>query len=135
MVTAQSLSISGKVIDKNSQEPVIGASVLIEGTSNGTITDLDGNFMLSNVPSKGNLVVSYIGYATQTLPINGRTSFSVVLAEDTETLDEVVVIGYGVQKKVNLTGSVVFCERRCIGTSSGSWMPHRVCKGWFRGCW
>ena len=106
MVTAQSLSISGKVIDKNSQEPVIGASVVIEGTSNGTITDLDGNFMLSNVPSKGNLVVSYIGYATQTLPINGRTSFSVVLAEDTETLDEVVVIGYGVQKKVNLTGSV-----------------------------
>ena len=105
-VLAQSLSISGKVIDKNSQEPVIGASVLIEGTSNGTITDLDGNFMLSNVPSKGNLVVSYIGYATQTLPINGRTSFSVVLAEDTETLDEVVVIGYGVQKKVNLTGSV-----------------------------
>ena len=59
-VLAQSLSISGKVIDKNSQEPVIGASVLIEGTSNGTITDLDGNFMLSNVPSKGNLVVSYI---------------------------------------------------------------------------
>ena len=57
MVTAQSLSISGKVIDKNSQEPVIGASVLIEGTSNGTITDLDGNFMLSNVPSKGNLLV------------------------------------------------------------------------------
>ena len=86
-VLAQSLSISGKVIDKNSQEPVIGASVLIEGTSNGTITDLDGNFMLSNVPSKGSLVVSYIGYATQTLPINGRTSFSVVLAEDTETLE------------------------------------------------
>lgn len=106
MVTAQSLSISGKVIDKNSQEPVIGASVLIEGISNGTITDLDGNFMLSNVPSKGNLVVSYIGYATQTLPINGKTSFSIVLAEDTETLDEVVVVGYGVQKKVNLTGSV-----------------------------
>ena len=76
MVTAQSLSISGKVIDKNSQEPVIGASVLIEGTSNGTITDLDGNFMLSNVPSKGNLVVSYIGYATQTLCcIHYRTMF------------------------------------------------------------
>ena len=103
---AQSLSISGKVIDKKSQEPVIGASVLIEGTSNGTITDLDGNFTLSNVPSKGNLVVSYIGYATQTLPINGKTGFSIVLDEDTETLDEVVVVGYGVQKKVNLTGSV-----------------------------
>lgn len=119
-VLAQSLSISGKVIDKNSQEPVIGASVLIEGTSNGTITDLDGNFMLSNVPSKGSLVVSYIGYATQTLPINGRTSFSVVLAEDTETLDEVVVIGYGVQKKSESYRICVFSERRCIGTSSGS---------------
>ncbi len=105
MVTAQSLSISGKVIDKNSEEPVIGASVLIEGTSNGTITDLDGNFMLSNVPSKGNLVVSYIGYATQTT-IDGKSSFSIVLAEDTETLDEVVVVGYGVQKNLNLTGSV-----------------------------
>lgn len=105
-VIAQTLSINGKVIDKNSQELVIGASILIEGTSNGTITDLDGNFMLSDVPSKGNLVVSYIGYATQTLPINGKTIFNIVLAEDTETLDEVVVVGYGVQKKVNLTGSV-----------------------------
>lgn len=105
-VMAQTLSISGKVTDKNSQEPVIGASVLIEGTTNGTITDVDGNFMLSNVPSKGNLVVSYIGYATQKLPINGKTNFTIVLAEDTETLDEVVVVGYGVQKKVNLTGSV-----------------------------
>lgn len=105
-VMAQTLSISGKVTDKNSQEPVIGASVLIEGTTNGTITDVDGNFMLSNVPSKGNLVVSYIGYATQKLPINGKTNFTIALAEDTETLDEVVVVGYGVQKKVNLTGSV-----------------------------
>lgn len=103
---AQTLSISGKVTDKNSQEPVIGASVLIEGTTNGTITDVDGHFMLSNVPAKGNLVISYIGYATQTLPINGKTNFSIALAEDTETLDEVVVVGYGVQKKVNLTGSV-----------------------------
>lgn len=105
-VMAQTLSISGKVTDKNSQEPVIGASVLIEGTTNGTITDVDGNFMLSNVPSKGNLVVSYIGYATQKLPINGKTNFTIALAEDTENLDEVVVVGYGVQKKVNLTGSV-----------------------------
>lgn len=105
-VMAQTLSISGKVTDKNSQEPVIGASVLIEGTTNGTITDVDGNFTLSNVPSKGTLVVSYIGYATQKLPINGKSNFSIALAEDTETLDEVVVVGYGVQKKVNLTGSV-----------------------------
>ena len=76
-VLAQSLSISGKVIDKNSQEPVIGASVLIEGTSNGTITDLDGNFMLSNVPSKGNLVVSYIGYVSQEIPL--KSSLTLVM--------------------------------------------------------
>lgn len=65
MVTAQSLSISGKVIDKNSQEPVIGASVLIEGTSNGTITDLDGNFMLSNVSiqRKSSRVLYWLCYA------------------------------------------------------------------------
>lgn len=105
-VMAQTLSISGKVTDKNSQEPVIGASVLIEGTTNGTITDVDGHFTLSNVPSKGTLVVSYIGYATQKLPVNGKTNFNIALAEDAETLDEVVVVGYGVQKKVNLTGSV-----------------------------
>ena len=104
-MAAQSLSITGVVTDA-SQDPVIGASVLVQGTTNGTITDVDGNFQLSNVPAKGTLLISYIGYKTQVLPINGKTRFTVVLAEDTETLDEVVVVGYGVQKKVNLTGSV-----------------------------
>ena len=99
-------TVTGTVVDAENGDPVIGATVVVKGQKDGVITDLDGNFMLSNVPSKGNLVVSYIGYATQTLPINGKTSFSIVLAEDTETLDEVVVVGYGVQKKVNLTGSV-----------------------------
>lgn len=103
---AQSLSITGKVIDKSNQEPIVGASVLIEGTTNGIITDLDGQFVLSNVPSAANLVISYIGYTTQTLPVKGKTNFNVALIEDSETLDEVVVVGYGVQKKVNLTGSV-----------------------------
>src|SRR3712207_6243498 len=103
---SQSLSITGRVLDKNNREPVIGASVLIEGTTNGTITGLDGDFTLSNVSPKNNLVVSYIGYATQVIPIDGKRNFEILLAEDTETLDEVVVVGYGVQKKVNLTGSV-----------------------------
>lgn len=85
---------------------MIGASVLIEGTTNGTITGLDGDFTLSDVSPKNNLVVSYIGYATQVIPIDGKRNFEILLAEDTETLDEVVVVGYGVQKKVNLTGSV-----------------------------
>lgn len=103
---AQTLSITGTVLDKNNQEPVIGASVLIEGTSNGTITDVDGNFMLSGVPANGKLIVSYIGYVSQQLAIGGKTTFNIVLTEDSKTLEEVVVVGYGVQKKVNLTGAV-----------------------------
>ena len=102
---AQSLTITGVVTDA-SQDPVIGASVLVQGTTNGTITDVDGKFQLSNVSAKGTLLISYIGYKSQALPVNGKTTFTVVLAEDTETLDEVVVVGYGVQKKVNLTGAV-----------------------------
>ena len=106
IVVAQSLSITGKVIDKNSQEPIMGANVLIEGTTNSTITNGDGQFVLNNVPTTANLVISYIGYATQTLPVKGKTNFNITLTEDSEALDEVVVVGYGVQKKVNLTGSV-----------------------------
>ncbi|EJW96933.1 TonB-dependent receptor plug domain protein [gut metagenome] len=103
---AQTLSITGKVTDKLTKEGIIGASILVEGTTNGTITDFDGNFSLSNVPADGKLAVSYIGYAAQVIPVQGKTHFDIVLMEDTETLDEVVVVGYGVQKKVNLTGSV-----------------------------
>ena len=105
-VVGQSLPIKGKVINKNSREPVAGASVLIDGTINGTITDIDGQFELSNVPAAANLVISYIGYTTQILPIKGKTNFYITLVEESETLGEVVVVGYGLQKKVNLTGSV-----------------------------
>lgn len=104
--TAQTLSITGKVTDKSTQETIIGASVLIEGTDNGTITDIDGNFKLSNVPANGTLVVSYIGYTKQAIPIQGKTHFNILLQEDSQKLDEVIVVGYGVQKKVNLTGAV-----------------------------
>ena len=102
---AQQLTVKGVVTDSKG-ETVIGASVLVEGTTNGSITDLDGAFEISNVSPKAVLVVSYIGYKTQKLPVNGKTTFKVVLAEDTEVLDEVVVVGYGVQRKSDLTGSV-----------------------------
>ena len=105
-VMSQSLSVTGSVTDKNNQEPIIGASVLVEGTTNGTITNADGEFTLSGVPTGGTIVVSYIGYTTQRIAVNGKTRLTIALAEDTEMLDEVVVVGYGVQKKVNLTGSV-----------------------------
>lgn len=87
-------------------ETVIGASVIEKGSAgNGTITDLEGNFSL-NVSPKATLIISYIGYATQEVPVNGKSFLNVELKEDSKTLDEVVVVGFGTQKKVNLTGSV-----------------------------
>ena len=84
---------------------VIGASVLEKGTTNGTITDIDGKFSIS-VSKESTLVVSFVGYSTQEIPVQGKTFFDIVLKEDSEVLDEVVVVGYGTQKKVNLTGAV-----------------------------
>ena len=86
-------------------EPVIGASVVVKGTTNGTITDFDGNFELSGVSKGATLEISFVGYATQEMTFNGQT-INVVLKENNEMLDELVVVGYGVQKKANLTGSV-----------------------------
>jgi len=96
--------ISGKVVD-DSGEPVIGASIRVKGTQIGTVTDLDGNFTL-NATSGSILVISYIGYKTQEITADGRTSLNITLQENTELLDEVVVVAYGQQKKTTLTGSV-----------------------------
>lgn len=106
-VTAQQQSkkITGVILDQ-AGEMIIGANVIVKGTTNGTITDLDGNFTLENVPSNATLQISYIGYISQEIPVNNQTSFNINLVEDTQTLDEVVVVGFGTQKKVNLTGSV-----------------------------
>ena len=86
-------------------EAVIGASVVVKGTTNGTITDFDGNFSLDNVKKGDVLVISYVGYQTQEIKWNG-TPLKVVLKEDSKTLSEVVVVGYGTQKKANLSGAV-----------------------------
>lgn len=102
---AQALSIQGKVVDTTG-EPIIGASVLVKGTSIGTVTNLEGAFILRNVPAKAMLEVSYVGYKSETFEVNGKTSMTITLQGNTEELDEIVVVGYGVQKKVNLTGSV-----------------------------
>ena len=100
----QTGTVKGQVVDANG-EPIIGASVLVKGTTNGTITDFDGNFTLNNA-SKGILVVSYIGYKTQEVPVNEKNLMKIILKEDTEVLDEIVVIGYGTVKKDDATGSV-----------------------------
>lgn len=95
--------ITGTITDSKG-EPIIGASVMVKGTASGTITDIDGKFTLN--ASGGTLVISYLGYQKQEVPIGGKTSFNITLKENSELLDEVVVVGYGVQKKATLSGSV-----------------------------
>lgn len=102
---AQDLAVSGNVKDATG-EFVIGASVLVKGTTNGTITDIDGNFTLTGLSAGSVIEVSYIGYVTQSLTVQDATPLQIVLKEDTETLDEVVVVGYGVQKKSVVTASI-----------------------------
>lgn len=98
------VKIAGKVIDEQG-EGVIGANVMEKGTTNGTITDLDGKFYLE-VSGKSILQVSYIGFNTQEIQVNGQKLFTIRMTEDSQSLDEVVVVGYGTQKKLNLTGAV-----------------------------
>lgn len=101
----QTKKIIGNVTN-TAGEPIIGATVLEKGnTTNGTITDIDGNFTI-NLPANATLSISYIGYITQEIQVGYQTSFKVVLKDDTKTLDEIIVVGYGSQKKANLTGAV-----------------------------
>ncbi|MDN0071015.1 TonB-dependent receptor [Bacteroides caecigallinarum] len=101
---AQTIEISGTVLDSG-KTPIIGASVLEKGTTNGIITDIDGNFTLSVSPN-GTLSISYVGYQTQEIHINGKTVFNITLKEDNELLDEVIVVGYGTMKKSDMTGAI-----------------------------
>ena len=104
---AQNLTVSGTVVD-GTDEPMIGATVQVDGTKNIVVTDIDGNFTLKNVAKNATLVVSYIGYKTEKIAVERpRPTFRVVLSEDSESLDEVVVIGYGgTRARRDLTGSV-----------------------------
>lgn len=104
MLYAQTKQISGVIIDEL-KEPIIGANVTIKGTTKGTITDLDGRFTLEVSPSNL-LEISYIGYVTQTVPVQGKSEFTITIKEDTQLIEEVVVVGYGVQKKSDVTGAM-----------------------------
>ena len=103
-LAAQTIKVTGTVID-SSDEPLTGATVMVKGTQDGASTDFDGKFTL-NAPSNGTLVVSYVGYTTKEVSINGKTDITIVLEENSTMLDEVVAVGYGTQKKVNMTGAV-----------------------------
>lgn len=99
------IKVEGTVSDEGGQ-PMPGVSVLIKGTSQGTITDLDGRYELANVPEDGTLVFSFMGYLSQEAAVSGRSIIDIDLEPDTKQLEEVIVVGYGMQKKVNVTGAV-----------------------------
>jgi len=103
---AAPINIKGKITDQATGETLIGVSVKIKGTSTGTLTDVTGNFSLT-APDNATLVVSYIGYSTLEVPVNGQTTLDIKLQASAKGLNEVVVVGYGIQKKATVTGSVV----------------------------
>ena len=113
---AQNITVTGQVVDVTS-EPIIGASVVVKGTTNGTITDFDGNFTLS-VQKGETLHISYIGYVAQDVKVMGNQPVKVVMAEDTETLDEVVVVGTSM-KKSDLTGAVASVSSKVLEEKTG----------------
>ncbi len=104
-VSQKTKTITGTIVD-SSGEPVIGASIVVKGTTNGTITDVDGNYSLSNVPENSTVSISYIGYQPLSYPASSKELSRVILKEDAEMLDEVIVVGYGTTKKANLSGAV-----------------------------
>lgn len=116
-LAAQTIQVKGTVKDKTG-ETVIGASVVVKGTTNGTITDFDGNFTLPDVPTGSTIAVSYIGYVTQEKEASAAMSF--VLSEDSEMLDEVVVVGYGTQKKSSVSGSVASVKADELPTAASA---------------
>ena len=101
----QMRNLSGIVVDEKG-EPVIGANVSIKGTTVGTITDFNGQFSLENVSDKAILLISYIGYLSQEIEVGNKAVFNIILKEDTQKLEEVIVVGYGTQRKRDLTGAI-----------------------------
>lgn len=126
--TGTQINVRGSVTDING-EPLIGVNILVEGTSTGTVTDYDGNFQL-RVPADAVLNISYIGYQPQQVAVNNRTTIQIVLVEDTELLDELVVIGYGTVRKDDATGSVVAVDatklNRGLATSPSDLLAGQV---------
>ncbi len=116
------ITVSGTVSDSEGQ-PLPGANVILKGTTTGIQTDFDGNYSLQNIPDNGILTFSYIGFVIQEVNIDGKTTIHITLQEDTNVLDEVVVVGYGTQKKADLTGSITTIKSEDITrTPSGAAM-------------
>ncbi len=103
---AQNLTVKGTVMSLSDNEPLIGASVMIQGAQGGVVTDIDGNYIISGVPADGTLVFSYVGFVSQTVKVGGRDIIDVALEETSSALDELVVVGYGAVKRSDLTSSI-----------------------------
>lgn len=114
----QTKTIKGTITDESGL-PIIGASIQVTGTSIGTMTDMDGNYTL-NVPENGQLTIAYVGYVKQSVALKGKKEIDIVLVEDSKLLDEVVVVGYGVQKKANLSGAVESVSTKALTNRSVS---------------
>ena len=110
-LSAQNITVSGKVFDSSTNEPLVGVTVVQTGTQNGTITDIDGNYSIS-VPGDASLTFSYIGYVSNTVFVNGKSTLPVYLDTDDKTLEQVVVVGYGTMKKSDVSGSVVSVDTK-----------------------
>lgn len=130
---AQNLTVTGVVTEKATGYPAIGVSVLVKGTTNGTITSMDGDYTLSNVPKNATLVFSYVGMTTQEVPVNGQTVVNVLMSEDTQNLEEVVVIGYGTSKAKDLTAPIAVIKADEI-TKHATSSPMSAFAGKSAGC-
>jgi len=111
--------VKGKVLDSNG-DPIIGASVVVKGSTNGAVTDLDGNYILTNVSAGATIAITYVGFLPQQVVANSTTLKNITLHEDNKTLEELVVIGYGTQRKADLTGSVANIDASKLNTQSNT---------------
>ncbi|MCE2617369.1 carboxypeptidase-like regulatory domain-containing protein [Phocaeicola oris] len=116
---AQNSTVKGTVTDSKN-EPLIGVTVLIQGSTNGTVTDIDGNYTLANVPSDATIEISYVGMKSQTIPVNGQKTINVILKDDAEMLDEVVVVGYSTLNRSQMTTSVSKLDTKVLESASRS---------------
>ena len=122
----QQSSVSGKITDSTTGESIVGANILVEGTTRGAISDINGAYTLTGVDRNAKLVFSFIGYVTQVVPVAGKAVINIALDSDTKGLEEVVVVGYGSQKKETLTGSVATVKAEQLLTTKTNSMASAV---------
>ena len=115
----QNITVKGNVTSKTDGQPIIGASVQLDGTTIGVVTDLDGKFSIS-APLDGTIIISYIGYKQQRIPLGGKTDISVTVEEDATQLGEVTIVAYGKKRKQDLVGSVSSVKPEIIGNSQAA---------------